>query len=302
MFSSQERDCLSYLVHHLKWVFDCASHGTSAYVEYAHNKRGNKMSISSISSQSSSSYWEKIFGGSNAENSQKTDGDDLAAKLFQDLDSDESGGIGIKESGLSQSQFDALDTDQDGTVSLKELQAGLELQRQAFFTSMKMESGSTSAASTSTTSTGGSEQSHAQSLLSAIMNGEPLPPPPDGAGNKGDLASKLFTDLDTDQSGGISVGESGLNQSVFDSMDTDQDGIVSMEELSASLEKQKATFASGQNTENQSVELNSENSVSSILNAAGNINSQRILNTIANAVYRSMADQGTQSQGLGMTA
>ena len=262
------------------------------------------MSISSISSQSSSSYWEEIFGGSRAENSQKTDGDDLAAKLFQDLDADESGGIGIKESGLSQSQFDALDTDQDGTVSLTELQAGLELQRQAFFTSMKMESGSTSATSTSTTSTstGGSEQSQAQSLLSAIMNGEPLPPPPDGGGNKDDLASKLFTDLDTDQSGGISVGESGLNQSVFDSMDTDQDGIVSMEELSASLEKQKAKFASGQNTQNQSVELDSENSVSSILNAAGNINSQRILNTIANAVYRSMADQGTQSQGLGMTA
>ena len=85
-------------------------------------------------------------------------------------------------------------------------------------------------------------------------------------------------------------------------MDTDQDGIVSMEELSASLEKQTAKFASGQNTQNQSVELDSENSVSSILNAAGNINSQRILNTIANAVYRSMADQGTQSQGLGMTA
>lgn len=256
------------------------------------------MSISSIGSQSSSSSWEEILSGSRTENSSKKD-DDLATKLFQDLDTDQNGGIGFKESGLSQSQFDALDTDQDGTVSLAELQAGLEIQRQAFFTSMKMENSQNA----STTSTEETAQSQAQSMLSAIMNGKPLPPPPGGSDKEDDLASKIFANLDADKSGGLDVAESGLSQSTFDEMDADQNGVVSMEELSAALEKKKAMFASGQNPSVKSEQLSSEATSSGILNETGDTNAQHLLNTIANAVYRGMVDQGTdQGQGFDVTA
>lgn len=259
------------------------------------------MSVSSISSQSSSSYWEEVFGASRAKKSQQKD-DDLAAKLFQDLDADQSGGVGLKESGLSQSQFDALDTDQDGTVSFTELQAGLELQRQALFTSMKIaDSQNTSA--TSTASQDDSGKSRAQGLLSAIMNGEPLPPPPGGHGGKGNVASKIFADLDADQSDGLSVAESGQSPSAFDAMDTNQDGIVSMEELNAALEKQKASFGSGQNSGKMPGQVSSESGSSGLLNATGSVDARSILASIANNAYRAMAYQGAAlDQGMHLTA
>ena len=178
-------------------------------------------------------------------------GDDLASKLFSDLDSDSSGGLSASETGLSQSNFDAMDTDQDGSVSAEELSAALEKQRQAMMTNMQSEQ-SQSTSQSQTDSTSSSDQSDAQSLLSSIMNGQVPPPPPmQGQGasaqsGSGNMASNLFSSLDSDSSDGLNVDETGLSQSVFDSMDTDQNGSVSADELAAALEKQRETMGSGQ--------------------------------------------------------
>ena len=60
------------------------------------------------------------------------------------------------------------------------------------------------------------------------------------------MASKLFSDLDSDGNEGLSISETGLKQSAFDSMDTNQDGSVSSDELAAALEKQREAMGSGQ--------------------------------------------------------
>ena len=178
-------------------------------------------------------------------------GDDLASKLFSDLDSDSSGGLSASETGLSQSNFDAMDTDQDGSVSAEELSAALEKQRQAMMTNLQSEQ-KQSTSQSQTDSTSSSDLSDAQSLLSSIMNGQVPPPPPmQGQGasaqsGSGNMASNLFSSLDSDSSDGLSVDETGLSQSVFDSMDTDQNGSVSADELAAALEKQRETMGSGQ--------------------------------------------------------
>ena len=180
-------------------------------------------------------------------------GDDLASKLFSDLDSDSSGGLSASETGLSQSNFDAMDTDQDGSVSAEELSAALEKQRQAMMTNLQSEQNQSTSQS-QTDSTSSSDLSDAQSLLSSIMNGQVPPPPPmqgqsaSGQSGSNNMASNLFSSLDSDSSDGLNVDETGLSQSVFDSMDTDQNGSVSADELAAALEKQRETMGSGQDS------------------------------------------------------
>ena len=207
------------------------------------------MSVSALSS-SSSSYWEKMLAqmkGSSESQSQ----DNLAGKLFGDLDSDGDGTLSLSETGLSKDLYSKMDSDGDGAVSQTELQKAIETQRNAMFTSMQMglsETGTSTEASSS-------GKPSAQDLLSAIMNGQ-VPGGTRGAsrGNSGDdLASKIFSSLDSDSSGGLSAEETGLSQSVFDSMDTDQDGSVSADELAAALEKQReAMKGNRQNAQGQS--------------------------------------------------
>ena len=197
------------------------------------------MSVSALSS--SSSYWEKVLAkmkGSSESQSQ----DNLAGKLFGDLDSDGDGTLSLSETGLSKDLYSKMDADGDGSVSQTELQKAIETQRNAMFTSMQLGQ-SQAASSTDATSTA---QPNAQSLLSSIMNGQM----PSANGTQGaesgrkhnGLAAKLFSALDSDESGGLSMDETGLSQSVFDSMDTDKDGSVSSDELMAALEKQRQTM------------------------------------------------------------
>lgn len=78
------------------------------------------MSVSALSS-SSSSYWEKMLAqmkGSSESQAQ----DNLASKLFGDLDSDGDGTLSLSETGLSKDLYSNLDTDGDGTVTQTELQ------------------------------------------------------------------------------------------------------------------------------------------------------------------------------------
>lgn len=173
----------------------------------------------------------------------------LAAKLFSALDADSSGGLSMEETGLKQADFDAIDTDHDGSVSAEELGAALKKQREAMKASQQNAQGQSAAQSSSQNT---SAEPDAKTLLSSIMNGQMPPPPPmQGQGTSGqngatNMASKLFSSLDSDSSNGLSVGETGLSQSVFDSMDTDQNGSVSADELAAALEKQRETMGSGQ--------------------------------------------------------
>ena len=225
------------------------------------------MSVSALSS-SSSSYWEKMLAQMKSSSASQSQ-DNLAGKLFGDLDSDGDGSLSLAETGLSSELYSNIDTDGDGSVSQTELQKAIETQRKAMFTAMQM--GQSQDASQTTSST----QPSAQDILSAIMSGQ-APGGMQGAGPGGrgdDLASKLFSSLDSDGSGGLSAAETGLSQSVFDAMDTDQDGSVSADELAAALKKQREAMRqnaqasqSQTGTQNASGEMDAKTLLSSIMN------------------------------------
>ena len=133
------------------------------------------MSVSALST-SSSSYWEKMLAkmkGSSESQSQ----DNLAGKLFGDLDSDGDGTLSLSETGLSKDLYSNLDTDGDGSVTQTELQKAIETQRNAMFTSMQLGQSQTDS-STTAASTG---QPNAQELLASIMSGQ-IPGGTRGAG------------------------------------------------------------------------------------------------------------------------
>ena len=239
------------------------------------------MSVSALSS-SSSSYWEKMLAqmkGSSESQAQ----DNLASKLFGDLDSDGDGTLSLSETGLSKDLYSNLDTDGDGLVTQTELQKAIETQRNAMFTSMQMGQSQTGS-STDATSTG---QPNAQNLLSSIMSGQ-VPGGTGGAGrgkgSKGsgdDLASKLFSALNSDGSSALSAEETGLSQSDFDAIDTDHDGSVSAEELGAALDKQReAMMASQQNAQGQSASQYTSQSGSQ--NTSGEPDAKTLLSSIMN--------------------
>jgi Ca2+-binding EF-hand superfamily protein len=56
------------------------------------------------------------------------------------------------------------------------------------------------------------------------------------------LSTALFSDLDTDGDGKVSMKESGLSQQTFDELDADQDGSVSLEELDKALQLKRAAL------------------------------------------------------------
>lgn len=260
------------------------------------------MSVSALSS-SSSSYWEKMLAqmkGSSESQAQ----DNLASKLFGDLDSDGDGTLSLSETGLSKDLYSNLDTDGDGTVTQTELQKAIETQRNAMFTSMQLGQSQTGS-STDATATG---LPNAQDLLSSIMSGQ-IPGGTRGAGrgngSKGsgdDLASKLFSALDSDGSSGLSAEETGLSQSDFDAIDTDHNGSVSAEELGAALEKQrKAMMDSQQSAQGQSASQYASQyaSQSSSQNTSGEPDAKTILSSIMNGQVPPpppMQGQGTSSQ------
>jgi len=194
------------------------------------------MSISAVSS-SSSSYWEDLFGVTQGAK-KAPQGGDLGLKLFGDLDSDGDGSISLKESGLDQDQYNSLDTNKDGQVSLAELETAVELQRSAMATQMMLGEGAAPAPDSD------SGKPDAQGLLASILNGT-LPPPPsmgkNGAAGKQDFVSALLEDLDDDDSGDLSLDETGLSQSVYDALDMNKDGTVSADELAAAFQQQQAS-------------------------------------------------------------
>lgn len=151
------------------------------------------MSVSAISS--GSGYWEELYGLSSKRD---PSAQDIAQKLFADLDSDESKGLSLEESGLEQSLFSAMDSDGNGMVSIAELEAALEN----------------------------------SAMFARMQAGLPQPPP----ANNHDFAQKLFDDLDTDGSQGLSLEESGLDQALFNALDSDGNGTVSISELETALE------------------------------------------------------------------
>ncbi len=194
-------------------------------------------SIEALSS-TTSTYWEEMFGKTKSAPGQK--GDDLASKLFTDLDADGDNALSLEESGLDQKTYDSMDADQDGMVSLAELENALELQRAAVMTRTKMGDDMPPPSQ-------GGEKPDAQELLASLMNGESLEnsgATAVAAGTSDDLASQLLAELDGDDDDeAASVAESGEGaQTVFDAMDTDQDGTVSPAELAAALEKHRESM------------------------------------------------------------
>ncbi len=237
------------------------------------------MSVSSLSS-TSSSYWEKMLAqmkGSSESQAQ----DNLASKLFGDLDSDGDGTLSLSETGLSKDLYSNLDTDGDGTVTQTELQKAIETQRNAMFTSMQLGQGQTDVS----TNAAASGQPNAQDLLASIMSGQ-VPGGTRGAGRGAgsqgsgdDLASKLFSALDSDGSSGLSASETGLSQSNFDAMDTDQDGSISAQELSAALEKQRQAMMTNMQSEQSQSTSQSQTAATS---SSDQSDAQSLLSSIMN--------------------
>ena len=95
-----------------------------------------------------------------------------------------------------------------------------------------------------------------------------------------DLSSKLFSGLDSDSSGGLSIGETGVSQSVFDSMDVNQDGSVSADELATALEKQRTAMGTDQaSTKRTQI-------------------AQSFLSAIANSAYQTISQTTTDTQSV----
>ena len=192
----------------------------------------------------------------------------------------------MDETGLSQSVFDSMDTDKDGSVSSDELMAALEKQRQTMMDNMQSAQNQ-SGVQDQSASQNTSGETDAKTLLSSIMNGQMPPPPPmQGQGSSSsqsgsdDLSSKLFSGLDSDSSGGLSIGETGLSQSVFDSMDVNQDGSVSADELATALEKQCTAMGTDQaSTKRTQI-------------------AQSFLSAIANSAYQTISQTTTDTQSV----
>lgn len=167
------------------------------------------MSISAISSTGSSSWAQALQGVNKKKQGMSDDmAEQMSANMISDYDSDQSGGLSITESTLSDDDFTTLDTDGDGSLTASELKTGLTSNNQS---------------------------------LSALM-----PPPPSGVGGgkmgegmpeeiASKIADSLVSQYDTDSSGGLSATESTLSDDEFNGLDTDGDGILSTSELQSGL-------------------------------------------------------------------
>lgn len=147
---------------------------------------------------------------------------DAATRMISDLDADGDGALSIEEASASGSSkaaeaFAALDTDSDGSLTTSELASSLEAM--------------------------------------GPPPGGPPPggPPPGGRPSSSDVASQIFSAVDNDEDGGLSLSEIGAatgneeteeTESAFSSLDTDGDGKLSLAELTAALDQYLQTNAS----------------------------------------------------------
>lgn len=162
------------------------------------------------------SAWTAQMGGD--------DGDAaLSAKIFEDKDTDDSGGLSAQELGLSEDQIQAYDTDGDGVLSESELQAALKAKREEMQARMQS----------------GMEQSAFFGGLQAQMSES------DKQAMDAELGSKILADKDTDGDGSLSADEMGLSEDEFNTLDTDGDGLVSQDELTAGLTARRQEFEAG---------------------------------------------------------
>jgi Ca2+-binding EF-hand superfamily protein len=176
---------------------------------------GGTMSISSVSSSESQSYWQDFL---NTANGKKTQDNDPLSTLLSDLDADGDGVVSLRESGLDKETFDALDADRDGVVSPDELKEALKSQYNAMLTQMRLEMSENASASSSAS---GSDKSEAQKILADMFNGGSASLPANNGGN---------------------------GQTSFDALDANQDGIVSAEELMAASQQPFGLAENGKNS------------------------------------------------------
>lgn len=144
----------------------------------------------------------------------------LSAKIFEDKDTDGSGGLSAQELGISADQLQAYDTDGDGVLSEAELQAALKAKREQMQARMQA----------------GMEQ---QALLGGV---QAQMSETDKQAMDADLSAKILADKDANGDGSLSADEMGLTEDQFKTLDTDGDGLVNQDELTSALTAKRQAF------------------------------------------------------------
>jgi Ca2+-binding EF-hand superfamily protein len=139
---------------------------------------------------------------------QMSDSTAMTRQILSNLDQDVSGGLSLKESSLSQEQFNALDVNGDGSISGDEISSALD--------SLKS---SSSQASQITASNAGSALS---SLLAQMQST-----------NASSMAQQFLKQMDGDSDGSLSAAEAKMPDKLFAKIDSNGDGQISADELSA---------------------------------------------------------------------
>lgn len=213
------------------------------------------MSISSVSSNTVSSYYER-----NSDFLSK-----IAQKVISKRDTDKDSAVSLEESGLTEKKFATVDTNGDGKISSEELIKSMEdavnqMQRPSpdMMANILGQSSSTS------------EESSTTSIE--------------------DFISKIMSNEDKDGDGVISAAETRMPSNMFSRIDADGDGKLTAEEMQTDLENMPPPHRMGgmrkkKSDDSDTDETNATNALEELL-GTGNDSESDLLSKVVSKTIR----------------